>query len=123
MLQVRKMGTRGYIVYIHKGKYYGVYNHYDSYPEGLGINLVESLVNFKTNKKNIEELIEELEKLDGPVETDLFIEWVYNINFDEMTFSVDGGFYDGFSKIDELDPVAWIENFTKRNEELAATAE
>jgi hypothetical protein len=34
------MGTRGYYVYKWRGRYYVYYNHFDSYPSGLGQTLV-----------------------------------------------------------------------------------
>ena len=40
------MGTRGFIVFRVKGKDVAFYNHYDSYPTGLGneiINFIQSL--------------------------------------------------------------------------------
>lgn len=37
------MGTRGVFGFYYKGKYYVVYNHYDSYPEGLGKDLIDEL--------------------------------------------------------------------------------
>jgi hypothetical protein len=37
------MVTRGFKVYRHKGRYYVYYNHYDSYPEGLGLELLHEI--------------------------------------------------------------------------------
>ena len=37
------MGTQGLFGFVYKGKYYLVYNHWDSYPEGLGSGIVEEL--------------------------------------------------------------------------------
>lgn len=37
------MGTRGYFGFFYKGKYYLIYNHYDSYPSYLGKKLVEEI--------------------------------------------------------------------------------
>lgn len=37
------MGTRGYIVYRVRGRYYVYYNHLDSYPTGLGRGLVAGI--------------------------------------------------------------------------------
>ncbi|KAI9812288.1 MAG: hypothetical protein M1827_004737 [Pycnora praestabilis] len=37
------MGTRGLKALRHRGKYYIIYNHQDSYPEGLGKDLVENV--------------------------------------------------------------------------------
>src|SRR5947207_15584270 len=37
------MGTRGFYCFYYKGLYYVIYNHFDSYPEGLGMTLVNQL--------------------------------------------------------------------------------
>ena len=37
------MGTRGLFGFYYKGKYYLVYNHWDSYPEGLGHDLLREI--------------------------------------------------------------------------------
>ena len=37
------MGTRGFFGFYYKGKYYLVYNHYDSYPQWLGKTIVKEL--------------------------------------------------------------------------------
>ena len=37
------MGTRGYRVYRFRGRYYALYNHWDSYPEGLGADLIATI--------------------------------------------------------------------------------
>jgi hypothetical protein len=34
------MGTRGLRIILFRGRYFIYYNHYDSYPEGLGQTLV-----------------------------------------------------------------------------------
>lgn len=34
------MGTRGFIVYRIRGRYYVTYNHWDSYPTNLGRSIV-----------------------------------------------------------------------------------
>jgi len=38
------MGTRGWLIFVYKGKYYVIFNHYDSYPSGMGASIVEQLV-------------------------------------------------------------------------------
>ena len=53
------MGTRGWIIFKYKGKYYVFYNNWDSYPEkpsGLGNRLIIDL-----KKYNSEQLIELLD--------------------------------------------------------------
>lgn len=37
------MGTRGLFGFYYRGKFYVVYNHWDSYPEGLGAQIVAEL--------------------------------------------------------------------------------
>ncbi len=44
------MGTKGFYAFIYKGKRYVIYNYYDSYPSGLGNDLLNEL-----RKRNLEE--------------------------------------------------------------------
>lgn len=37
------MGTRGYCVYRYRAKYVATYNHYDSYPENFGVQMVNTI--------------------------------------------------------------------------------
>ena len=37
------MGTRGYKVYCYKGRYFVYYNHFDSYPNGLGVEILREI--------------------------------------------------------------------------------
>ncbi len=39
------MGTRGLFGFYYKGKYYVIYNHWDSYPSGLGQEIVDQIKN------------------------------------------------------------------------------
>lgn len=39
------MGTRGILGFIILGQRYAAYNHYDSYPEGLGKGIIEFILN------------------------------------------------------------------------------
>ena len=39
------MGTRGYLIFKYKGIYYVIYNHWDSYPSGMGAATVKVLIN------------------------------------------------------------------------------
>lgn len=56
------MGTRGLFGFYYKGKYYVVYNHWDSYPAGLGRIIVTQLQ--KAIRSNqLEEWIRLLEQL------------------------------------------------------------
>lgn len=59
------MSTRGLVAYSYKGKTYGIYNHYDSYPTGLGKdiqNALPKLIDF-LGKDKIQETILNLEKI------------------------------------------------------------
>lgn len=44
------MSTRGYYGILKKGKLKGTYNHFDSYPSGLGVKIVEQLNNIEGDK-------------------------------------------------------------------------
>lgn len=37
------MGTRGFRIIRFRGRYYIFYNHWDSYPEGMGKSLVDQI--------------------------------------------------------------------------------
>lgn len=66
------MGTRGLFGFRYKGKYYMVYNHFDSYPEGLGADLVKQIKQAIKNGK-IEEWknkVLEMEDISGTVPTE-----------------------------------------------------
>jgi len=45
------MSTRGYIGIKKKGQLKGMYNHWDSYPSGLGKNLVETINKIKVDDR------------------------------------------------------------------------
>jgi hypothetical protein len=55
------MGTRGLIGLIIAGKRHAVYNHFDSYPDGLGRDVVRFIISL--TKEEIEELINLLEEI------------------------------------------------------------
>lgn len=57
------MGTRGLYGFYYKGRYYLVYNHWDSYPNGLGMKLVAELVDWFKAGKDIDGLKESLSKI------------------------------------------------------------
>ncbi|KII85703.1 hypothetical protein PLICRDRAFT_45054 [Plicaturopsis crispa FD-325 SS-3] len=100
------MGTRGYRSYRHKGRYFVSYNHCDSYPSGLGVQVLASIP--KGNREVFNAWLERMrtqldadyEELKGtddvkyfvsddqPV-NDLFIEWIYEIDLDRLVFLVD----------------------------------
>jgi hypothetical protein len=123
------MGTRGLYVFKYRGIYYTFYNHYDSYPSGLGkliISDIRQLV--KDNKLDIvKDLISDIQLretqttgnsaytgifncLENPErfiyytteyepECDIFIEYIYIIDFDETLFVIKT---DGFNSIFDL---------------------
>jgi hypothetical protein len=112
------MGTRGLYVFKYRGIYYIFYNHYDSYPSGLGkliISDIRQLV--KDNKLDIvkelvggiplmEKQTEGSSEYDGIVNCikrpedfiyytsseepnyNMFIEYIYIIDFDENMFTM-----------------------------------
>ena len=41
--KIATMATRGLFGFYYKGKYYLTYNHWDSYPEGLGVRMVDEI--------------------------------------------------------------------------------
>jgi hypothetical protein len=103
------MGTRGFKVYRHKGRYYVYFNRWDSYPDGLGIELLQEIPRNVSKKEFEEWLRKEREDVyaqhdllalndpdtagsyvsDEPPENDLFIEWIYEIDLDNLVFHVD----------------------------------
>ena len=56
------MGTRGYIIYLIRNKIFYQYNHWDSYPSGLGADLTQCIIDL-LKKYTYEELIEMLYNL------------------------------------------------------------
>jgi hypothetical protein len=109
------MGTRGYYVFCFNGVYYVYYNQFDSYPSGLGLQIVEELSeinnividNWKIQLKKIQtnpnpnrlsfeglsKAINNYSQYDVQVmktkpEQDLWIEWIYTIDLDNNTFKV-----------------------------------
>jgi len=45
------MGTRGHFGFRYKKKYYMIYNHFDSYFEGLGKDLLEEIKEMINNNQ------------------------------------------------------------------------
>ncbi len=70
------MGTRGLFGFCYKGKYYFAYNHWDSYPTGLGASIIQQLKHAIDNnllddwKNKIIELVEVDENV-PPTEEDI----------------------------------------------------
>ncbi|KAJ6488273.1 hypothetical protein C8R47DRAFT_511968 [Mycena vitilis] len=103
------MGTRGYRAYRHKGYYHVRYNHYDSYPDGLGVQVAAEIPRDpEAYKRWLEVLRENLDRdyennKDGvdsddggdyfitktQPTNDIMIEWVYEIDLDHEVFLVD----------------------------------
>lgn len=62
------MGTRGLIGFKVDGKYSGYYNQYDSYPEGMGFDIVEFIKNRLLTKDNVDtmkRMVSNLEVVDS----------------------------------------------------------
>jgi hypothetical protein len=61
------MGTRGLFGFYYQGKFYVIYNHFDSYPSGLGAAIVEELrraIQESSDPKNrLSKWIQQLEQL------------------------------------------------------------
>ena len=93
------MGTRGFIIVKFRHVYYKIYNHWDSYPTGLGKKVIDFLQRLKDHNELVqteaclhtiiqnfvrnEEVVEE----DGHV--DIMIEWVYKIDLDQLLLIVE----------------------------------
>jgi hypothetical protein len=66
------MGTRGLFGFLYKGVYYMVYNHWDSYPEGLGRQLVAEIRQM-LKEGRMDEWIELLKKIKVVVEEEYVV--------------------------------------------------
>jgi hypothetical protein len=102
------MGTRGQKVYRYKGRYFVYYNHMDSYPSYFGLKVLHQIPS-NVSKEDFEEWVRltredldaQYEELKGLGENrnpyvteeqprnDLFIEWIYEIDLDNLVFHVD----------------------------------
>ncbi|KAF4591322.1 hypothetical protein EYR40_009925 [Pleurotus pulmonarius] len=100
------MGTRGLRVYRRRGKFFAFYNHSDSYPAGLGVEMVESIPRdpseyaawLEKTRAEYDRLLEGKSELSGEDKsnsleihetrptTDLFVEYVYEIDLDDEVF-------------------------------------
>jgi hypothetical protein len=56
------MGTRGLLGFIIKGVRKGTYNHYDSYPIGLGLNIMKWIQSL--SDAEIAKMVEQVEGLE-----------------------------------------------------------
>ena len=120
-------GTRGYIVVKLKRKYYIIYNHFDSYPEDLGIKVVDVVKdNISENKSGIDFLNNIKSKFTGQVtitidpkeiQNCIFIEWVYIIDLDNSKFKITGGFYVPEYNLNDI-PKDWLKEFQEKNESI-----
>ncbi|KAI0263327.1 hypothetical protein BGY98DRAFT_1182102 [Russula aff. rugulosa BPL654] len=96
-------------VYRHKGRYYVYYNHWDSYPHGLGLEVLHEIPR-NVSKEEFEEWVRKtreyvyaqrdsqvLNNPDDPTSyvsdehpyNDFSIEWIYEIDLDNLVFHVD----------------------------------
>lgn len=112
------MGTRGFYVLKYGGIYYIFYNHYDSYPSGLGQLIISDIQQLIQSKKFdiVKELIFRIPLREKQTtgnstytgivnciknseefiyytsteepECDIFIEYIYVIDFDENIFTI-----------------------------------
>ena len=102
------MGTRGFRVYRYKGRYFVYYSHRDSYPSVLGLSVLREIPR-GVSKEDFEEWVKLIrEDLDAQYEilksypegdaeyvtekqpkNDPFIEWIYEIDLDNLVFHVD----------------------------------
>jgi hypothetical protein len=95
------MGTRGFVVIKYHNKYYKIYHQYDSYPSHLGKKVINIILRLKEgnrltqNVDCVHEIIDcfndDVKVEDNDQDLDLFIEWVYTIDLDEMTIEIKGG--------------------------------
>jgi hypothetical protein len=99
------MGCRGYKIYRHRAHYYIYFNQYDSYPDDLGLKVLHEIPR-KVSKEEFKEWLRKTREYvyaqrdsialsdpanyvsdDAPV-NDLFIEWIYEIDLDNLIFLV-----------------------------------
>lgn len=89
------MSTRGTFGFHRNGKDELYYNHWDSYPDGLGAAFIDYLKNGKTESNWIEEIIANpKERNDEFILDSLFCEYGYIMNYDTNELEV----YTGFQK-------------------------
>lgn len=105
------MGTRGLVVYRHKNLYFVRYNHYDSYPESLGVDVLREISTFSPDhfrswleqirqahddilaqSPSIVDDVREFEISSGISRTqpraNIMLEWVYEVDLDNMRFII-----------------------------------
>ena len=99
------MGTRGYKVYRYNGRYFIYYNHWDSYPDGYGVDVLREIPR-NVSKEMFEKWVKAIqEDLDSQYEkmknsqdsdyvtdeqpvNDALIEWIYEIDLDNLVFHI-----------------------------------
>lgn len=79
------MGTRGLFGFYYKKKYYFVYNHFDSYPKGLGNKLIKEIIDMIKNNE-MEKWIEMLINIKVVFETDKSEDWYYKLHENQGSF-------------------------------------
>ncbi|KAK0480730.1 hypothetical protein IW261DRAFT_1474280 [Armillaria novae-zelandiae] len=95
------MGHRGYYVYRWRGWYFIHYNHLDSYPNVLGLMIHGEVPPgdcaagvfdnwFGSSTKRFDDDLKRYgEKNCDQPQNDTFIEWIYEIDFDNLVFHID----------------------------------
>lgn len=124
------MGTRGFIVVKFEGKYYRIYNHYDSYPEGLGVEVANVARQAERTKEYVNKVIDKFDSSHyhllvtesaSDVENDLLIEWVYIIDLDAGTFTVNGGYHTPVYQLTSI-PDDWLNKFQEEEQKAICEA-
>jgi hypothetical protein len=88
---LKSMGTRGLFAFLYKGKYYVFYNHYDSYPAGLGNDLIneikKAIVENRLDEwKEMLTLMRIIKEGDVPTSEDIKnLEWCTDLSVDDRS--------------------------------------
>ena len=135
------MGTRGLRVVRFRKRYYIFYNHWDSYPEGLGTEIAAGIPSdaakyqewLAAQRKSAEEWEAVCEGFlsvqPGSMKTtdlpefmhrnfpssltplnDMYIEWVYTMDLDRETFTVNNGAHFKLEQVPHIDWIKALEN-------------
>jgi len=105
------MGTRGLFSLLKDNVYYTVYNHSDSYPEGLGDKLIyeiKSVTDWDEYFKLFRQKHRYSEHPSNPEGKWGDIEWHYIIDLNKKLFVCSGGVKDLIYPLDAI-PTAWID--------------